>query len=66
MILVDAVVIIAYLRTADANLLALFRSLPSAICGVTRAEVLHGARGLTDRQRLLVLLNAFHQVGDLP
>jgi predicted nucleic acid-binding protein len=62
MILVDAAVLIAYQRTADAKLAALFRSLPVAICRITRAEVLHGARNPSDRQQLLILLNAFQQV----
>jgi predicted nucleic acid-binding protein len=62
MILVDAVVVIAYQRTADAKLTALFRSLPVALCGVTRAEILQGARNPTDRQHLLTLLNAFRHV----
>jgi predicted nucleic acid-binding protein len=62
MILVDAVVVIAYQRTADAKLAALFRSLPVALCGVTRAEILHGAHNPTDRQHLLTLLNAFRHV----
>jgi predicted nucleic acid-binding protein len=50
MILVDAAVLIEYQRTADAKLAALFRSLPVAICGVTRAEILRGARNPADRQ----------------
>jgi predicted nucleic acid-binding protein len=62
MILVDAAVLIAYQRTADPKLAGLFRSLPVAICGVTRAEILHGARNPSDRQQLLILLNAFQQV----
>jgi predicted nucleic acid-binding protein len=62
MILVDAAVIIAYQRTADPKLAALFRSLPVAICGVTRAEILRGAGNPADRQQLLILLNAFQQV----
>jgi predicted nucleic acid-binding protein len=62
MILVDTVVIIDYLRTADAKLAALFRSLPVAICGATRAELLQGARRPADRQNLLILLNTFQQV----
>jgi predicted nucleic acid-binding protein len=44
MILVDASVIVDYLRTADPRLGALFHSLPLAVCGVTRAEMLHGVR----------------------
>lgn len=61
MILVDAGVLIDFLRTKDAKLSNLFRSLPLAACGVTRAEVLAGARGDKDRQRLLTFLGAFQQ-----
>ena len=39
MILVDTSVVIDYLRSADATLLALFQAHDAAICGVTRAEV---------------------------
>lgn len=62
MILVDTSVLIDFLRNKDPQLGTLFRTLPVAICGVTRAEILHGARGSADRHRLLVFLNAFHQV----
>lgn len=76
MTLVDTSVVIDYLRSGDTKLLGLFQSLPGAICGVTRAEVLHGARNPKDRARVLTVLNAFAQfpipdslwdaVGDLP
>jgi predicted nucleic acid-binding protein len=62
MILVDTSVLIAYLRTADSKLLSLFRSRPVAICGVTRAEILHGARSPAERANLLTFLNAFQLV----
>ena len=62
MILVDTSVVVDYLRSGDAKLLGLFQSLPAAICGATRAEVLHGARNPADRGRLVTVLNAFHQV----
>jgi predicted nucleic acid-binding protein len=61
MTLVDTSVVIDFLRSSDAKLLAQFQSLPGSICGTTRAEVLHGARNATDRARLLTLLNAFVQ-----
>ena len=61
MILVDAGALIEFLRTKDAKLNSLFRSVPVAVCGVTRAEVLAGARGDKDRQRLLTFLGAFQQ-----
>jgi predicted nucleic acid-binding protein len=62
MILVDATVVIDYLRTADPKLDGLFRTLPVAICGITRAEVLCGSRNPRHRQDLLTLLNSFGQV----
>jgi predicted nucleic acid-binding protein len=62
MILVDSGVLIDFLRTQDPKLDVLFRSLPVAVCGITRAEILHGARTTADRQRLLVFLSAFQQV----
>lgn len=42
MILVDAGVLIDFLRIKDPKLGRLFRSEPVAICGVTRAEILAG------------------------
>lgn len=62
MTLVDTSVVIDFLRFADPKLLVLFKSLPGAICGVTRAEVLHGARNPADRARVLTVLNAFGQI----
>lgn len=62
MILVDAGVLIAYLRTKDAKLNGLFRSLPLAVCGVTRAEILAGARSDQDCHRLVTFLGAFQQM----
>jgi predicted nucleic acid-binding protein len=62
MTLVDTSVVIDFLRSGDAKLLGLFQSLPGAICGVTRAEVLHGARNPADRGRVLAVLNAFQQI----
>ena len=61
-ILVDASVLIDFLRTKEPKLDGLYRSLPVAVCGVTRAEILAGARGAKDRQRLLLFLNQFQQV----
>ncbi|HJT78690.1 MAG TPA: PIN domain-containing protein [Gemmataceae bacterium] len=62
MILVDANVIIGYLKRPDPKVLGLFQSHQAAVCGITRAEVLHGARNPADRQRLLLQLNALAQV----
>jgi predicted nucleic acid-binding protein len=56
MILVDTTVIVDWLRGRDARLNALFPTLPVAICGVTVAEILHGARDPAHRTRLLTWL----------
>jgi predicted nucleic acid-binding protein len=65
MILVDTGVLIDFLRTKDAKLGALFQGLPVAICGVVRAEILAGARGAADRQRLVTFLTPFRPVSTL-
>lgn len=62
MILVDTSVIVPFLRTADLKLDRLFRSLPVAICGMTRAEILHGVRSPADHARTLLILNGFAPV----
>lgn len=61
MILVDASVLVDYLRTSDLKLKQVFANSPVGICGATRAEVLHGARDPADRQHLLTLLDSFQQ-----
>jgi predicted nucleic acid-binding protein len=58
MILVDTTVIVDWLRGKDAKLNALLPSLPVAICGVTQAEILHGARDAAHRAKLLAQLSA--------
>ena len=62
MILVDTSVVVPYLRTGDAKIDGLFRTLPVAVCGITHAEVLHGVRSATERARTLTVLAAFTQV----
>jgi predicted nucleic acid-binding protein len=44
MILIDTSVLIRYLRTASPAIREVFASTDCGICGVTRAEILHGAR----------------------
>jgi predicted nucleic acid-binding protein len=61
MILVDTSVVIDYLKTGDPLLLATFQSHDAAICGVTRAEVLHGARDARHIAKLTAALNSFRQ-----
>jgi predicted nucleic acid-binding protein len=62
MILVDASVIIDYLKKPDPKVLGLFQTHQAAICGITRAEVLHGAKNPADRQKLYQELNVFAQL----
>jgi len=62
MILADTSVVIDFLRTADAKLRHLIVTNSAAVCGVTRAEVLHGARDPLHRQRLVIALNMFHSL----
>ncbi len=62
MILVDATVLIDYLRKGDAALLAMMQMNGAALCGATRAEILHGAGGPKHRQKLLQLLSTFPMV----
>ena len=62
MILVDASVLIDFLRTKHPKLDSLLRSLPVAVCGVTRAEILAGSRNPSDRRRLLAFLRPFQHV----
>jgi predicted nucleic acid-binding protein len=52
MILVDASVLIDALKGKDPKLAHLFTTLPVAICGVTLAEVLHGARDANHYKKL--------------
>jgi predicted nucleic acid-binding protein len=59
MVLVDTTVMVDWLRGRDARLSKLLPTLPVAICGVTRAEILHGARDPAHRTRLLAQLAGF-------
>jgi predicted nucleic acid-binding protein len=62
MILVDTSVLIDVIRTGDPKLTGLLRTHGGAVCGVVRAEVLHGACNPKDRVALLALLNLFAEV----
>ena len=62
MILADTTVIVDYLRGKDAKLQGLITSLPIAICGVVRAEVLCGARDTAQRTKLLGQIDRFHHL----
>jgi predicted nucleic acid-binding protein len=62
MILLDTTVLVAYLRARSATLRAVLVSSPMAICGVTRAELLHGARNPADALALIAALDEFVQI----
>ncbi len=59
MILVDASVLFDHLQNRDPKLLGHFTFYPVALGGVTRSEVLHGARSAADRQKLATFLARF-------
>jgi predicted nucleic acid-binding protein len=62
MTLLDASVIADALRAKDLHLMAKMKEVRGAICGVSRAEVLSGARGPRDRDRLRTILDGFLQI----
>jgi predicted nucleic acid-binding protein len=62
MILVDSTVFIDYLRKKDRKLFNLMKQHGGAVCGIIRAEVLHGARDPKDRRRIVAALNALDQI----
>jgi predicted nucleic acid-binding protein len=53
MTLLDASIIIDVLRAKDVQLLRELVAVGGAVCGVTRAEILAGARGSKDRASFL-------------
>ncbi len=62
MILTDTTIVVEFLRTADARIRNLIVTNQAAVCGVTRAEVLHGARDAKHRVHLVRALGLFQQV----
>jgi predicted nucleic acid-binding protein len=62
MILVDTSVLIDFLRMKDAKLGNLFQTLPTAVWGAIRAEVLAGSRTPADRLRLITFLAPFGHI----
>jgi len=62
MILVDTSVLVSFLRTRDTRLGGLLQSLPTAICGAIRTEILAGSRTPNDRSRLITFLAAFRHI----
>jgi len=62
MILADTSVVVDYLRGPTPALHSIIATQQAAICGVTVAEILAGARLPTDTQWLLTALSAFRRV----
>jgi len=62
MILVDTSVVIDYTKGKDPKLAALMPALPVAVCGITRAELLHGSLDAAHRAKLLIALGAFQSL----
>jgi predicted nucleic acid-binding protein len=62
MILTDTSVLIAFMRTKDQKIGHLLRTQPVAVCGVVRAEILAGARNITERNKLISFLLPFQHV----
>jgi len=62
MILADSSILIAYLRDAPPEIERVLLSGQVAICGVTRAEILHGARTEKDVEVLLTILADFDDI----
>jgi len=62
MILVDSSVMIDALRKPDPKLQNLFHTLQPAVCNIVLAEVLHGAKDVSDYGKLVVALTSFPQV----
>ena len=56
MILVDTGVLIDAIRTGDPKIGGLLRQHAGAVCGVVRAELLHGVRSPADRRQTLAML----------
>ncbi len=62
MILVDASVLVQYLRAPSPAVREVLASTDCGLCGVTRAEILHGVRTPDDAERLALAMNIFTQV----
>ncbi len=59
MILADTNIIIDFWRNPDEKSAHIFRTEDVVICGVVKAELLHGARSVEDYRRILLALADF-------
>jgi predicted nucleic acid-binding protein len=62
MILLDTTVLVGYLRAPSPAVRAVLQTAQIAICGVTRAELLHGARTRKNADELVAAMDCFAQV----
>jgi len=62
MILADSMIVVEFTRSHDPAMRSIIAAEPAAICGITRAEVLHGARDFHHRRNLLRILSGFHHL----
>lgn len=62
MILIDTSVLVTYLRAPSLAVREVLASVDCVICGVTRAEILHGARTPEDAKNLSQAMDAFAHV----
>ena len=62
MILADTSVVIDHVKGRDAKLIAMIPTLTIVVCGISRAELVCGARTPVERQNLLTALATYGQV----
>jgi predicted nucleic acid-binding protein len=62
MILADTSIVIDFFHSADPTMRRIVVDEPVAICGITRSEVLHGARSSQDRAQIVAGLDLFKQI----
>jgi predicted nucleic acid-binding protein len=62
MILLDSSVVIDLFRAQDDRILDVILEHDAAICGITRAEVLYGARDASQRDKLMAALDLFQSL----
>ncbi len=62
MILADTSIVIDFFHSADPTMRRIVVDEPAAICGITRSEVLHGARSSQDRAQIVAGLDLFKQI----
>lgn len=62
MILIDTSILVSYLRRPSPAIREVFASLDCGICGIIRAEILHGAKVPDDAARLMAALDSFVQL----